>query len=115
MTNPRYTIYKTRTPILIDGKLDGKIWDKAPWSDRFIDLVSGEPVIFDTRVKCLWDDENLYIAFRAEEPFVTGQLTERDSIIFRENDLEIFLGDGDNHKPEKFSDCLFSEHYVEDL
>ena len=115
MINPRYTIYKTRTPIPIDGKLDGKIWDKATWSDRFIDLVSGEPVVFDTRVKCLWDDENLYIAFRAEEPFVTGQLTERDSIIFRENDLEIFLGDGDNHKPEKFSDCLFSEHYVEDL
>ena len=53
MINPRYTIYKTRTPILIDGKLDGKIWDKAPWSDRFIDLVSGEPVVFDTRVKCL--------------------------------------------------------------
>ena len=25
------------------------------------------------------------------------------------------MGDGDNHKPEKFSDCLFSEHYVEDL
>ena len=46
---------------------------------------------------------------------MTGQLPERDSIIFRENDLEIFLGDGDNHKLEKFSDCLFSEHYVEDL
>ena len=47
MNQPRYTIYKTRTPIVIDGKLNGKIWDKAPWSDRFIDLISGEPVIFD--------------------------------------------------------------------
>jgi len=97
MIKPRYTIYKTRTPIVIDGKLNGKIWDKAPWSDRFIDLISGEPVIFDTRVKCLWDEENLYIAFWAEEPFVTGKLTERDSIIFSENDLEIFLGDGDTY------------------
>ena len=30
MNKPRYTIYKTRTPIVIDGKLNGKIWDKAP-------------------------------------------------------------------------------------
>ena len=92
-----YTVYQTRTPIEINGRLDGKIWDRVPFSDRFIDVVSGEPVIFDTRVKCLWDKENLYIAFYAQEPFVTGKLTERDAIIFQENDLEIFLGDGDTY------------------
>lgn len=63
MSKPRYTIYKTRTPITIDGKLDGKIWDQVPWSDRFVDVISGDPIILDSRVKCLWDEENLYIAF----------------------------------------------------
>jgi hypothetical protein len=31
----------------------------------------------------------------AEEPFVEAQLTERDSIIFLENDLELFIDGGD--------------------
>ena len=97
MDNIRYTCYKTRTPIRLDGRLDGKIWDKAPWSDRFVDLVDGNPGPFDTRCKCLWDDENLYIAFWAEEPFVSASLTERDSIIFGENDLEVFFDGGDTY------------------
>ena len=92
-----YTVYRSNEKILADGRISGAAWDAAPWSDRFVDLITGAPAIFDTRVKCLWDDENLYIAFRAEEPFVTGELTERDAIIFQENDLEIFLGDGDTY------------------
>ena len=92
-----YTCYKTKTPIAIDGKIDKKVWDKAPWSPRFVDLISGQPAFFDTRVKCLWDERNLYVAFWAQEPFVAGQLTERDSIIFGENDLEVFIDGGDTY------------------
>ena len=89
MNKPRYTIYKTRTPIMIDGKIDGKIWDKAPWSDRFIDLISGEPVIFDTRVKCLWDEENLYLAVKVDNTNTLGNQTEKVELTLGEAVLTV--------------------------
>ena len=53
---------------------------------------------FRTRVKMLWDDEALYIAAEMEEPHVWATLTEHDSVIFHDNDFEVFLDpDGDNH------------------
>ena len=58
-------------------------------------MVTGEPGLYDTRSAALWNDENLYMAFWAEEPFVTATQKERDSIIFLENDLEVFIDGGD--------------------
>ena len=48
----------------------------------------------------LWDDEYLYIAAELEEPHVWATLTEHDSVIFHDNDFEVFLnpsGDGRNY------------------
>ena len=97
MSTPRYTIHRAHMPIPMDASLNSPVWDAADWSDRFVDLISGEPVIMNTRVKCLYDDEALYIAFHAEEPFIRAELTERDSIIFKESDLEIFIDGGDTY------------------
>jgi Carbohydrate-binding family 9 len=58
-------------------------------------MVTGDAAYFDTRAAALWDDENLYIAFWVEEPFVEATLTERDSLIFNENDVELFIDGGD--------------------
>lgn len=91
------TIHHSRSPVPMNPRLDDPIWSAVPWSERFTDLISGEPVIFDTRVKCLYDDDALYIAIRAEEPFLRARLTERDSIIFQESDLEIFIGGDDGY------------------
>ena len=46
---------------------------------------------FRTQVKMLWDDEHFYIAAEMEEPHVWGTLTEHDSVIFRDNDFEVFI------------------------
>ena len=44
----------------------------------------------------LWDDVALYIAAEMEEPDIWATLTERDSVIFQDNDFEVFLDpDGD--------------------
>ena len=46
----------------------------------------------------LWDDQYLYIAAYLEEPHVWATLTDRDSIIFLDNDFEVFIDpDGDTH------------------
>ncbi len=90
-----YTCYRTRQPLTIDGHLTEAAWQAAPQSPRFVDMVTGDPAHFDTRAAALWDDVNLYVGFWVEEPFVEAHLTERDSLIFMENDVEVFIDGGD--------------------
>jgi hypothetical protein len=87
-----YTCLRTKGPLKIDGYLDEECWRKAAKSPRFVDLVTGVPGIFDTRVAALWDESHLYIAFWIEEPMVQAKLTQRDSPIYTENDVEVFIG-----------------------
>jgi hypothetical protein len=47
----------------------------------------------------LWDAEYLYVAADLEEPHVWATLKEHDSVIFQDNDFEVFIDpDGDNHE-----------------
>ena len=43
----------------------------------------------------MWDDENFYVSFWIEEPFIEAHQTERDSLVFLENDVEVFIDGGD--------------------
>jgi hypothetical protein len=90
-----YICHRTRVPLTVNGNLNESAWLKARRSPRFVDMVTGDPAFFDTRAAALWDDENLYIGFWVEEPFVEAHLTERDSLIFMENDVEVFIDGGD--------------------
>jgi hypothetical protein len=88
-----YECYRAKTPIHIDGKLDDRAWKDAPWTTDFVDIEgSAKPLPrFHTRAKMLWDDEYLYIAAQIEEPDVKATLTKHDSVIFRDNDFELFI------------------------
>lgn len=90
-----YTAYRTTKALQIDGRLTEEDWQAAPVSNAFVDIVTGEPAWFDTRVRLLWDDEYLYFGFTAEETDVWATLTERDSKIWEDNDLEIFIAGKD--------------------
>ncbi|MFN5422638.1 MAG: carbohydrate-binding family 9-like protein [bacterium] len=90
-----YIAHKISSSIVIDGNIEKESWKNAQWSPRFVDMVTGEPGMYNTQTAILWNDDHLYIAFKVEEPFVEARLTERDSIIFLENDLELFIDGGD--------------------
>src|SRR5580698_6667390 len=94
-----YDCYRTPTPIQIDGKLNDPAWKTAPWTTDFVDIegdAKPKPR-FRTRMKMLWDDQYLYIAAEIEEPHLWATLTEHDSVIFQDNDFEVFLDpDSDN-------------------
>jgi len=81
----------------IDGSLDDPCWQKATKSRRFVDLVTGVPGFLDTRMAALWDDRNFYVAYWIEEPNVQARLTERDSFIWTENDVELFIAGPDSY------------------
>jgi len=95
VASSEYDCLRSPSPIVIDGDLTKEIWHRAKRSPRFGDMVTGDPGYFDTRAAALWDDTNLYVAFWIEEPFVEAELTERDSLIFNENDVELFIDGGD--------------------
>jgi len=81
--------------ITINGDVTKPVWQSATWSHRFVDMVTDTPGMYDTRAAILWNDTHLYVAFIAEEPFVEAHQSKRDSIIFLENDLELFIDGGD--------------------
>ncbi len=91
----QYTAYRAETAPTIDGRLDERCWQQAPLSSRFVDLVSGAATVHETRVAILWDDDNLYVGFWVDEPFVEASLTERDSLIYTDNDVEVFIAGRD--------------------
>lgn len=95
-----YVCYRTGSSISPDGILDEKEWTAAPWTDYFVDIEGSakpEPR-YKTHAKMLWDDTNLYIAAEMEEPHVWSKLKQRDTVVFYDNDFEVFIDpDGDTH------------------
>lgn len=96
-----YVCRRAPGPIAIDGRLDDAAWSGAEWTDAFVDIEGDHKPVprFETRAKMLWDDEYLYIGARLQEPHVWATLTERDEIVFNDNDFEIFIDpDGDTEQ-----------------
>ena len=95
-----YVCYQAAQPPVIDGALDDPAWRAAEWTDFFVDIegaIRPAPT-FRSRAKLLWDDDYLYIAAELEEPDVWATLTQRDAVIFHDNDFEVFIDpDGDTH------------------
>ena len=97
----KYICYRAANPVNIDGKLSDLSWNNAPWTDYFVDIEGHlKPVPrFKTRAKMLWDDKYFYIGAELEEPDIWATLKKRDSIIFYDNDFEVFIDpDGDTHR-----------------
>ena len=95
-----YVCRRAAGPLKIDGRLDEASWADADWTEVFGDIEGpAKPAPrFRTRVQMLWDDQYLYIGAYLEEPHVWATLKDRDSIIFQDNDFEVFIDpDGDTH------------------
>jgi hypothetical protein len=93
-----YQCMRPSGEIIIDGNISE--WDDVAWTDSFTDI-SGEPSLqpyYRTRVKMLWDTCCFYIAAELEEQHLWASITERDEVIFYNNDFEVFIDpDGDTH------------------
>ena len=60
-------------------------------------MTTPDPAIYDTRCALLWDEDYLYVGYWVEEPFVQASMTERDSLLFNENNVELFIDGGDTY------------------
>ena len=93
-TTPRiYDAQRTKEAMKIDGKLTESSWNTVKYSDDFADIrgMDWPAPTMKTNVKMLWDNECLYIGARLEEKNITGDITGRDEIIWKNNDFEVFI------------------------
>jgi cellulose/xylan binding protein with CBM9 domain len=99
----QYIAFKAIEALKIDGATNEVSWEKAPWSETFIDIEGIKEPKYKTQMKMLWDDTYLYFMAKMDEPHVWGTLKERDTVIFYNNDFEIFIDpDGDTHNYMEF-------------
>ncbi len=93
----RYTAQRVTEKLRIDGRLDERAWQNAATSPRFVDIISGQPTRHDTRAMVLWDDENLYVAYRVEEPKLHAKYRKHNDPIYYDNDVEFFIAGPDSY------------------
>ena len=85
----------------IDGELDDAHWELAEWSEDHVDIEGPDRPAPEhrTRLKIGWDQQALYVAAEMEEPHLWAEMTEHDSVIWHEDDFEIFVDpDGDRQR-----------------
>lgn len=91
-SRPReYSALKLDTLLSLDGDLSKPEWAAVPWTDDFVDISTSTTPRLRTRAKMRWDDEFLYVGAELEDPQLWATLTEHNSVIFNDNDFEIFV------------------------
>jgi hypothetical protein len=96
-----YVSHRTSDSISIDGRPLETAWQKAPWSEAFGDIEGSKKPrpTYQTRVKMLWNEDYLFIFAELEEPHIQASLRKRDTIIYHDNDFEVFIDpNGDTHQ-----------------
>ncbi|MDO4781715.1 MAG: carbohydrate-binding family 9-like protein [Capnocytophaga felis] len=98
-----YIAYRVNEKIEIDGKDSEKSWQLADFTDDFIDIEGKKIPHFKTNVKMLYDNDYFYFFAKMEDPHIWATLKQRDTVIFHNNDFEIFLDpDNDSHNYYEF-------------
>ena len=90
---PVYDCHRADKPITIDGVVNMDEWSAAKPCSAFQDIMgAGFPLPkYKTTMRMLWDDEFLYVSAVLDEPNVRAGVTERDDIVYHDNDFEVFI------------------------
>ncbi|HEY4222014.1 MAG TPA: carbohydrate-binding family 9-like protein [Myxococcota bacterium] len=89
-------VHERKQPIQIDGVLDEPDWARAAVLGPFIAWDAKTAITRATTAKLLWDADNLYLAFRGEDPDVFTPYRKRDDPLYESEAVEIFIdADGD--------------------
>ena len=96
MIPKHYVVSKTIETIEIDGIENETSWKKANYTDDFIDIEGIKVPKQKTNVKMLWDNNFLYVFAKLYETHIWGDITERDKVIYHNNDFEVFINPNNN-------------------
>ena len=87
-----YEIYRATSPIIIDGKLDERDWQRAPGVSA-ISASRGQRKARKNKpsAKILWDDKNLYVSWYAHDKHISASVTQRHGPVSKDDCVEIFI------------------------
>lgn len=89
---------RTSGPIRVDGLLDERDWKGTPSVRDFkLSHGKGSPA-WQTRVKALWDDRALYLAFECDDRDIFSPYKRRDDALYNGEVVEAFLATGDDRR-----------------
>ena len=97
-----YQCQRVESPLDLSGDESDPQWEQIPWSEPFVDI-TGLDILeprFRTRFRMAWDEQFLYVLAELEEPHVCATITEKNAVIFEDNDFELFVdpdADGRNY------------------
>lgn len=86
--------HKVKKPPEINGYLKDDCWKIKPQISTFIDAFKNVPVKHQTKVYLCYDDKNLYIGFKCEEPEPEAMKSyneDYDGSLWTDNSVEVFL------------------------
>ena len=83
--------------------LDEPPWSEAPAYGPFRLYNGSANSAFATEVRTLWDGRRLYVAFRCEDQDILATMTERDSPLYDEEVVEVFIAPRDLHNYFEFN------------
>jgi len=98
----RTMVFRTGEAIVADGHLDEMAWQKAPalsLSHRFL-TGKGQPWQA-TRIRLLWDDTCLYVAFESQDVDIWASTSRHDGPLWEGEVVEVYLdpkGTGRHYK-----------------
>ncbi|MCX7807624.1 MAG: carbohydrate-binding family 9-like protein [Deltaproteobacteria bacterium] len=97
---PTLIVEKARGSITIDGNLDETDWQKAVPTQPLVHPISATAEEPYTRVRALWGDEALFLAFEVQDDFIQSTFSKRDEHLWTQDCVEVMVdpdGDGANY------------------
>lgn len=97
---PSYSAPRASRAPVIDGRLDDPAWQDAPWTEPFVQTMTGAPGQPRTRARLTWDAEFLYAAFEVEDDYLRADLSGQDPHLWTQDTVELMIdpdGDGLNY------------------
>ena len=91
---PQILAFRTEKPPIIDGKFTDECWQESEWQDNFQLRNWGGKAKVQTSFSVVYDDKNLYFAFRCNEPEMKKLkmlYVKRDDPVWKDDCIEIFL------------------------
>lgn len=96
--NPTIKSLKTKSPIIIDGKLDEEIYRSKQAGVFLKNSMTKDPIYendYSTYVQAFHDDSYLYLAYTCNDQDIHSSFSKRDEHLWEEEAVEVFI-DVDN-------------------
>jgi hypothetical protein len=93
-----YTCHRIDREITVTGKIDDPLWKVAD-AIYLVDVETGKNPEQHTEVRLLYSGTRLYVAFHCQDDYIWGTYDQRDSPIYHEECVEVFLNPaGSDHQ-----------------